>query len=407
MQDENGWRQAGGLVVAGGLVMGVALGIRHVQGLFLLPVSGAHGWARDTFALAIAMQNLVWGLAQPVAGWLADRYGAARVLAGSMLLYGLGLLAMTQAATPAGFMLSAGLCIGVALAGTTFTVVYGLLSRRVLPGQRSWALGTAGAIGGLGQFLLVPVVQAGIDSLGWAGALVLLAAAMLALLPLLPALRDSPQPPPSGSAAADLRSALSEALRHRGFWMLNLGFLACGFQLAFMASHLPAYLLDRGLSARDGVLALALIALANVAGTYACGWLGGRFPRKYLLSFIYLLRSAAISLFLMLPISPATVHLFAVVMGLMWLGTAPLTNGLVSQVFGVRYIGTLFGLVFLGHQLGAFLGVWLGGWIYEATRSYDSLWIGAMVLGVVAALLHWPIDDRPLALPPARPGVAA
>jgi MFS family permease len=382
------------LVVAGGLVMGLALGIRHAQGLFLVPVTLERGWPREAFGLALALQNLVWGLAQPLTGMVADRFGSRRVVAGGLLSYALGLLLMSQSATTTLFTLSAGLCVGVALSGTAFGAVYGALSRLVAPAQRAWALGMAGAVGGLGQFFAVPLSQGLIAGLGWAGALAALGLACALLLPCALPLRD--RPAVAAAPRQRLSSAVREAFTHRGFWLLNLGFLACGFQLAFIATHLPAYVLDRGLSGQHAVAGLALVALANAAGTYVLGALGGLHRRKHLLAGLYLARSLAMAAFVLLPLTPWSLYAFCAVMGFLWLGTVPLTNGLVAQVFGVQYIATLFGFVFFGHQLGAFLGVWLGGVVFDATRSYTPLWMASIALGLLAALLHWPIDDRPL-----------
>ncbi len=413
------------LVVAGGLILGLALGMRHVQGLFLLPITMERGWTREAFGFAMAVQNLVWGLAQPFAGMIADRFGSARVMLAGLLLYALGLYTMTQATTTAAFVWSAGICLGLALSGTTFGVVFAALSRLVSAERRGWALGVAGSFGGLGQFLLVPAVQAGVERIGWSAALWAMAACVLVALPLVWPLRergaravDAPATAPAAPAAPttpatpataptaaaagangsqqSMRAAIRQACGHRGFWLLNIGFLACGFQLAFIASHLPAYLLDRGLPARDAVIALAIIALANIAGTYLCGLLGNHVRRHRALSGIYLLRTAAIALFLLVPLSSVSVFVFAAVMGFVWLGTVPLTSGLVSQVFGTRYVATLFGFVFLGHQLGSFLGVWLGGYLFDRTGSYDLVWMGAIVVGLGATVLHWPIDDRPV-----------
>ncbi|UXC39211.1 MFS transporter [Cupriavidus gilardii] len=405
------------LVVAGGLILGLALGMRHVQGLFLLPITMERGWTREAFGFAMAVQNLVWGLAQPFAGMIADRFGSARVMLAGLLLYALGLYTMTQASTAAAFVWSAGICLGLALSGTTFGVVFAALSRLVSAQRRGWALGVAGSFGGLGQFLLVPAVQAGVERIGWSAALWSMAVCALLALPLVWPLRErgaraaeastpaSTLASSEASAAAQagtdgnrqsMRAAIRQACGHRGFWLLNIGFLACGFQLAFIASHLPAYLLDRGLSARDAVIALAIIALANIAGTYLCGLLGNHVRRHRALAGIYLLRTAAIALFLLVPLSSVSVFVFAAVMGFVWLGTVPLTSGLVSQVFGTRYVATLFGFVFLGHQLGSFLGVWLGGYLFDRTGSYDLVWIGAIVVGLGAVVLHWPIDDRPV-----------
>jgi len=381
-------------IVCGGIIMGLALGMRHVQGLFMLPMTSARGWGREEFALAIALQNLVWGLAQPVTGMIADRWGSRRVLAGACLLYAAGLYLMAHAATGMELVLAGGLLVGLALSGTAFGTVYGALSRIVPPARRGWALGLAGAVGGVGQFAMVPATQGLISALGWLVALVLLAFVLAFAAPFAYALDDSAAARNAQQGGQTLRQAMAEALSHRGFWLLNLGFFACGFQLAFIAGHLPAYLADRGLSANTGVAALAIVALANVGGIYVCGELGNQYRRKHLLAYLYLLRSGAMLLFAMLPLSTASVYAFAFVMGATWLGTVPLTNGLVSQVFGVRYISTLFGLVFVGHQLGGFLGVWLGGRVFDATGSYHIMWLASVALGLIAAALHWPIDDR-------------
>ncbi|MGQ3052968.1 MAG: MFS transporter [Roseateles sp.] len=393
------WQQAWVLVLAGGIVMGLALGVRHVQGLFLLPVSLDRGWSRETFGFAMAAQNLCWGIAQPFTGMVADRFGSAKVIAAGLLFYAVGLFLMVHADTPAGFVWAAGLCIGIGLSGTTFGAVYGALSRLVAPERRSWALGLSGAIGGLVQFALVPVAQQLLGAWSWPGALIALAIAMLIVVPLAFPLRSEGAVALAAEAEQPLSAALKEAFSHSGFWLLNLGFVACGFQLAFIATHLPAYLLDKGMAPAHAVTALALIALANVLGTYAFGLLGARHRRKYLLAGIYLLRAVAMALFVLLPLSPVSLYLFAAVMGFLWLGTAPLTNGLVSQVFGLRFISTLFGFVFFGHQLGSFLGVWMGSYLFEQTQSYNLIWCCAVALGLLAAALHWPINDRQIARP--------
>ena len=396
------WRHPLAIVICGGTIMGLSLGARYVQGLFQLPIVAERGWTRETFAFAMAIQNLAWGIAQPFTGMVADRFGAARVIAMGLALYALGLAAMAVSASPAAFVWSAGVCIGVALSCTAFGAVYGALNRLLPPERRSWAMGLAGALGGFGQFALVPAAQGLIASRGWASALMVLAFMLAAVLPLAWPLCET------GAAAVDtaaqdqsMTAALREAFAHRGFWLLNLGFTACGFQLAFIATHLPAYLLDKGLQPANAVAALAIIALANTAGTYCFGLLGARWRRKRLLAGIYLVRTAAMALFVLLPLSPSSLYVFAAVMGFIWLGSLPLTNGLVGQVFGVRYIGTLFGFVFFGHQFGSFLGVWLGGVVFVHTHSYDLVWLIAMGLGVLAAALHWPIDDRALVRRPA------
>jgi MFS family permease len=388
------WKNPLAVVVCGGIIMGLALGARHVQGLFLLPMTIDRGWSREEFALAIALQNLVWGLVQPFTGMFADRFGSVRVLFAGCIVYGLGLYLMAQSTTSIELVLTAGVLVGMALSATSFGVVYGALSRIFAPEKRSWALGLAGAAGGLGQFAMVPMTQGFIHGFGWAVALVLLAIVITSVSPLSFALDDRQNASVLNQQRQSLSHAIREALSHRGFWLLNAGFLACGFQLAFIAGHLPAYLMDKGLSGRSAVIALSIIALSNVAGTYLCGLLGGMYRRKHLLAYLYLLRSGAMAAFVLLPLSETTVYLFAFVMGLTWLGTVPLTNGLVSQVFGVKYITTLFGFVFVGHQIGSFFGVWLGGLVFDHTKSYELVWAGSILLGLMAAMLHWPIDDR-------------
>jgi MFS family permease len=389
-------------ILCAGLVMGLALGIRHVQGLFMLPMTLDRGWSRETFSLALAVQNLAFGLAQPFTGMLADRLGGARIVAVGTVLYGVGLAVMAYAATPEILYLGCGVIAGIALSCTAFGVTYGILSRLAPDADRGWALGLAGAIGGIGQFIAVPATQSLLDAVGSQWALLVLGTAMALMVVLAPLLNDKQVSGQAGRVAGPvdpglpMRAAIRQALGHRGFWLLNLGFLACGFQLAFIATHLPAYLLDRGAPANLAATGLAVIALTNVVGTYACGRLGDFYRRKHLLAAVYLVRTAAMALFVLCPLTATSVYLFCGVMGLLWLGTAPLTNALVSQVFGVQYIGTLFGFVFLGHQVGAFLGVWLGGHVFDLTRSYDLVWTGAMALGVIAAGLHWPIDDRPV-----------
>lgn len=402
------WRHAWVVVLAGGIVMGLALGVRHVQGLFLLPITSEKGWSREVFGLAMAVQNLTWGIVQPFTGMSADRFGSIKVVAIGLVLYALGLYGMAIATTPTEFVVTAGVCIGVALSGTAFGVIYAAVSRLVEPERRAWAMGMAGAIGGLGQFIMVPAAQELLGALGWKASLTIFAVAMAALLPLAIPLKESS----AGVAHPNIETVpeqcatevVREAFSHSGFWLLNIGFLACGFQLAFVGNHLPAYLIDKGMSPKDGVGALATIALTNIAGIYICSVLGGRFRQKYLLSGLYLARTSVIALFLLVPLSRVSVYSFSAAMGLLWLGAVPLTNGVLSRVFGMRYLSTLFGLVFLGHQLGSFLGVWLGGYVFDTTRSYDLIWFIAMALGVLSALAHWPIDDRQILR--AAPGLA-
>jgi MFS family permease len=396
-------------IIAGGLVLGYALGSRHVQGLFMMPLVVERGWSREVFAFSLGLQALAWGFLQPVTGALADRYGSARVIALGCLVYGAGLLLEAVAATPASLHFGAGVLTGVALTATAFATIYAAVARLVPPERRGWAQGLAGAIAGMVQFLLVPIVQLGIGGIGWSATLQWMALASLgaAAVALLvddrAASRVAGQAPPS---FADLRLAAGQALRHRGFWLVNLGFLSCGFQLAFLAVHLPAYLLDQGLSARDGVACIALIAFFNTIGTYLWGRLGDTFRRKYLLAILYAIRTGAMILFVALPLSPWTVYGFAIVMGSTWLGTVPLTNGVVAQIFGVRYLATLFGLVFLGHQLGGFMGAWLSGVVFDATGSYGLVWTVAIGLGLASVAFNLPVDDRAFAVGDAAPHAA-
>jgi len=385
-------------VVCGGLIMGAALGIRHVQGLFLIPMTLERGWSREVFGFAMAIQNLCWGLAQPFAGMLADRYGAVKVIAAGALVYALGLVMMAFARTPLELVIGGGVVIGIALACTAFGTIYGALSRRVAPEQRGRALGLAGSMGGLGMFVMVPLTQELQRWVGWSVALLLLAGVMAAILPAARQVGDSLLSTDAGpvSQRQSMAEAIREAFGHRGFWLLNVGFLACGFQLAFIAGHLPAYLLDHGLSPRDGVIGLAIIALANVASMYVFGSLGGIYRRKHLLVVLYLSRVGVIAAFLLAPVTPISTYLFCAFIGFLWLGAVPLTNGIVSGVFGVRYLTTLFGFVFFGHQVGGFLGVWLGARIYDMTHSYNPVWMLSMGLGLIAAALHVFIDDAPL-----------
>lgn len=388
------FRAPGAVLLCGALVLSISLGVRHAFGLFLAPLSSELGWGREVFALAIAVQNLVWGLAQPFAGRLADRHGAGRVVFGGALCYVAGLYAMSHSATELGLLVSAGIMIGVGSSGTTFPVVFGVISRCLPAARRSWAMGVAMSVGSLGQFVLLPGTDALIAGFGWREALVVLAALGLVMLPLSGALME----PGSGQdrQALPLRQILGEALRHRGFWLLSFGFFVCGFQVVFIGTHLPAFLTDGGLDARTGAMALALIGLFNIVGSYLAGFWGGRHPKPLLLSGIYAARLAVVAIFLVFPLSPWSAYAFAVAMGVLWLSTVPLTNGTVATIFGVGNMSMLGGVVFLFHQVGAFLGGWLGGYLYDVAGSYDVVWTIAMVLSVIAAVLNLPIKERPV-----------
>ena len=378
-------------------VLFLSLGTRHGFGLFLQPMSLDSGWGREVFAFAIALQNLVWGVAQPFAGAIADRFGAARAVACGGVLYVCGLLLMAASSTPWLLNLGGGILVGLGLSGTSFTIVFAAVSRAFPPDRRSLAMGVSSAVGSLGQFLMVPGSLALISWFGWSLAFVVLAGFGALMLPLATALVEAPA---ARRLEGDitLMGALREAFAHRGYWLLSFGFFVCGFQVVFIAVHLPAFLSDRGLSIQVGTIALALVGLFNVAGTYLAGLWGGRYSKPKLLAAIYAARAVVIVLFaFVLPITPWTAYAFGAAMGFLWLGTVPLTNGTVASIFGVTNMSMLTGVVFLFHQLGAFLGGWLGGAVYDRTGSYDAVWLAAIGLSVAAALLNLPLRERPVA----------
>ena len=392
------------VLLCGAAIVTLSMGIRHGFGLWLAPVTMDRGWTRETFAFAIAVQNLVWGVCGPFAGMLADRWGALRVLVAGSLLYAAGLALMAVSASGAAFTGSAGFLLGMAQSGTTYAVIYGVIGRNVAPDKRSWAMGVAAAAGSFGQFLMVPVESFLIGSFGWQQALFLLACVALAIVPLAFGLREPAAAPASG-AQQSVGEAVREAFGHGGFRLLTAGYFVCGFQVVFIGVHMPSYLKDKGLPAGVATAALALIGLFNVFGTYAAGTLGQRLPKRYILSAIYALRSVAIVAFLLTPVTPWSVYVFSAVMGLLWLSTVPPTNATVAQIFGVRFLSMLGGFVFLSHQLGSFLGVWLGGKLYDLTGSYDVVWWIAVALGVFAALVNLPV--RETAIVRAAPAAAA
>lgn len=382
------------VLAAGSLVLCISLGIRHAFGLFLQPMSVDMGWGREVFSLAIAVQNLVWGVSQPFAGRLADRYGASRIVLVGAALYVAGLAMMAQPGSGSALILSTGVIVGLGLSGTTYPVIYGAISRAVPPSQRSVAFGIAMSVGSFGQFVFLPLTHSLITGLGWAHSLWLLAGVGLLILPLALAFRepaDNVRP-----VAVPLRTALGEAFSHRGFWLLSLGFFICGFHVVFTATHLPAYLADNGLSPVIGATVLGLIGLFNIAGSLLAGWWGGFLSKPLMLSGIYTLRLVVIGAFLLVPISEWTTYAFGALMGLLWLSTVPLTNGAVAAIFGVRNFAMLGGVVFLFHQLGAFAGGWLGGYVYDLTGSYRTVWLIAVGLAAVAALLNLPIREQAL-----------
>ena len=388
------------VLLCGAAIVTMSMGIRHGFGLFLQPITMDRGWTRETFAFALAVQNLAWGLAGPFAGALADRFGAFRVLVVGSLLYSGGLVLMGLASTPYGFTGSAGLLLGMAQAGTTYAVVYGVIGRNVPADKRSWAMGVTAAAGSFGQFLMVPVENWLIGSFGWQSALFILGCMALAIAPLAIGMKEPAYVKPTG-VQQSIGAALREALGYRSFQLLMAGYFVCGFQVVFIGVHMPSYLKDNGLTPNVATTALALIGLFNVVGTYAAGSLGQRLPKKYILSAIYALRSVAIVVFLSVPLTPMSVYVFASVMGVLWLSTVPPTNAVVAQIFGVRYLSMLGGFVFLSHQIGSFLGVWLGGRLYDMTGNYDIVWWIAVALGVFAALINLPVQERAIVRPAA------
>jgi MFS family permease len=400
------WRTPLIVILAGCAISLITFGPRSAMGLFLQPVSEAHGWGRDIFALAFALQNLLWGLGQPIAGAIADRFGTLRVLCAGALLYALGLVLMAHSATPLTFNLTAGVMIGFGLSGCSFAIVVSALGKLVPERMRSLAFGAGTAAGSFGQFLFAPLGAMLIDGYGWAVALFAFATAVLLVIPFSLALATRPaavKPGAGADAPQSLRYALSEAFAHRSYVLLVLGFFTCGFQLAFITAHLPAYLVDRGLSVQVGGWVLATIGLFNIVGALAVGWVGNLVPKRFILASIYFTRAAAIAAFIMVPLTPTSAILFGVVMGLAWLSTVPPTSGLVALMFGTRWLAMLFGFAFFSHQVGGFLGVWLGGIAYEMTGSYNLVWILAIAFGVASAIINLPIVEEPVKRPSPRP----
>jgi predicted MFS family arabinose efflux permease len=394
------------VLLCGALIVTLSMGIRHGFGLWLQPITMERGWTRETFAFALAVQNIAWGLAGPVAGMFADRFGAFRVLLVGSVLYAMGLVSMALATSGLAFTSGAGLLIGMAQAGTTYAVIYGVIARNVAPERRSWAMGVAAAAGSFGQFLMVPVENWLIDTWGWQDALLILACAALAILPLAFGLKEPKVAAPSGPQQS-VGAALREAFGYRSFLLLMAGYFVCGFQVVFIGVHMPSFLKDQGLSPGVATTALALIGLFNVFGTYAAGALGQKLAKRHILAAIYLMRAIVITVFVLTPITPMTVYVFSALMGLLWLSTVPPTNAVVAQIFGVQYMSMLGGFVFLSHQVGSFLGVWLGGALYDATGSYQIVWWLAVALGVLAALVNLPVRETPIVRPAAGAAGAA
>jgi MFS family permease len=385
------------LIVGFGCLIGLmSFGPRSALGFFLTPLSNANHWGRDVFAFALALQNLLWGLGQPLAGIIADRFGTARVLCGGAFMYACGLALMAHANSAPLLDASAGMLIGFGLSGCSFMVLLGAFGKLLPPEWRSRAFGFGTAAGSFGQFLYSPVAVALMDKFGWQETLTIFAVSLLLVLPLSTALVTPSAASIREAAPQSLRAALREAFGHRSYVLLVLGYFTCGFQLAFITVHLPSYLVDRGLSAQVGGWTLATIGLFNVVGSVTSGWLGDRVPKRYLLSVIYFSRAAAILGFISFPVTPVTCIVFGATMGLMWLSTVPPTNGIIAVMFGTRWLTTLTGFAFFSHQVGGFLGVWLGGLVFDRYGSYDPVWWLAIMFGALSALINMPIVEKPV-----------
>ncbi len=398
------WRTPAVILVCGCLIGTIAFGPRAGLGFFLTPMSAAHGWGRDVFALAMGLQMLLWGIGQPFAGALADRFGAIQVLCGGAILYAIGLAAMAYSTTPLMLHITAGLIIGLALSGSSFTLVIGAFGKLLPESWRSLGFGAGTAAGSFGQFLFSPISVALIDTFGWQMTLIIFSAVVLTIIPLSIALAAPSSPVAAGATAPVQQSvgaALGEAFWHRSYMLLVLGFFTCGFQIFFIAIHLPAYLVDRGLPAEVGGWSLAVIGLFNIVGSILAGYLGNQMPKRYILALIYFGRSIAILIFIMLPPSAVATLIFSAVIGFLWLSTVPPTSGLVAIMFGTRWLTMLFGFAFFSHQVGGFLGVWLGGVLFEQTGSYDVIWWVSVILGVASAIINLPIVEKPVARPVA------
>jgi MFS family permease len=392
------------IILAGCAIAAINFGPRSTMGFFLTPMSSEHGWGREVFALAIAIQNLVWGLAQPVAGMVADRYGTARVLTAGAFVYAAGLFLMAHATDPLGLQFTAGVLLGLGVSGSAFVLVLAAFARLLPDSMRTLGFGLGTAAGSLGQFIFAPLGQGLISSFGWQEALIVMAAIVLVVPFLAVFLKGKPNAAPmvAGRKDQSIREALREAFGHRSYQLLVAGFFVCGFQIAFITVHLPPYLADIGIPPLYGGYALALIGFFNIIGSISSGVLSGKMPRRWILSALYFLRAVAITIFILLPPSVPAVLVFSAVMGFLWLSTVPPTQTLVAIMFGTRYMATLFGLVFFSHQVGSFFGVWLGGKLYDMTGSYDGVWWLSVLLGLFAAVVHLPIVERPV----PRPAVA-
>ena len=403
MSKKKNWRTPAVVIACGGLAMTIVLGTRHGFGLYLQPMTLDLGISREVFSFAIALQNLFYGFSQPLTGMIADKFGAARVMAAGTIGYAAGLVLMSYSTTSMELNLSAGLLIGMAMGCCGFSTVYGVIGRVVPAEKRSTAMGIVGAAGSMGQFLMLPYGQLLINHMGWQQALLILAFTVLLLLPLSTALVEDRTTQAQALFKQSIPAALREAFSHRGFVLMCISYTVCGFQLLFVSVHFPAYLIDQKMTPATGMIALALIGLFNTFGSYTWGWLGSRYTKKYLLATLYFTRSMVVLAFILSPLSPMTVYLFSSAIGFLWLGTAPITGAMIAQIFGSRYLSTLSGCAFMFHQVGSFLGVWLGGRIFDSTGSYTLMWWIIISAGFVAALLTLPVDERQIPRTAAAP----
>ena len=385
------------MLIGSAIILALSLGVRHGFGLYLVPMSDEFGWGHNVFSLAIAMQNLIWGAAQPFTGALADKYGSKIVVAVGGVLYTIGLLLMAVSSTGWLLNLSVGLILGLALSATSFSVLLSAVGRAAPPEKRSLAMGIASAAGSFGQFIMLPSTLLLLQNFGWSAALVVSAILIAMIVPLAWMLKAPAFVVPNASTnqvQLSFKDILVIAKNHKPFWFLSLGFLVCGFQVVFIGIHLPGYLIDHGFNATTGTVFLALVGLFNIVGTYTAGWLGGKYSKPKLLMGLYGLRGIAIIAFLMLPLSTVTIYSFGVVMGLLWLSTVPLTNGIVANMFGIKYLSMLSGIVFFTHQVGSFFGGWLGGLNHDVTGNYDLIWLFSIILSVFGVLVHFFVDEK-------------
>ncbi|HRO77759.1 MULTISPECIES: MFS transporter [Acinetobacter] len=386
------------MLIGSAIILALSLGVRHAFGLYLVPMSHEFGWGHNVFSLAIAMQNLIWGAVQPITGAFADKYGSKIVVAVGGALYALGLLLMAVSSTGLLLNLSVGLILGLALSATSFPVLLSAVGRAAPPEKRSLAMGIASAAGSFGQFIMLPSTLLLLQSVGWSGALIVSAILIVLIVPLAWMLKAPMYQNPNASSvsqpALGFKQVLVIAKNHKPFWFLALGFFVCGFQVVFIGIHLPSYLIDHGFNATTGTVFLALVGLFNIVGTYTAGWLGGRYSKPHLLMWLYGLRGIAIIVFLILPLSIWTIYAFGIIMGLLWLSTVPLTNGIVANMFGIKYLTMLSGIVFFTHQVGSFFGGWLGGLNHDLTGNYNVIWIVSIALSAFAVLVHFWVDEE-------------